>query len=47
MFFNRYHRIKTEPRIAGRLDEEVRDNKCKVKIKNMRFSCEHEVRYER
>ena len=42
MFFNRYYRMKTEPKIAVRLDHNLRDNKRKLKIKNIRFSLDHE-----
>lgn len=43
MFFNRYQRIKTEPKIPGRLDDDFRENKHKLKIKNIRFSFDQDI----
>jgi hypothetical protein len=43
MYFHRSNRIKTEPRIAGRLDSQFYDNRRKLKIKNIRFSLEHQL----
>jgi hypothetical protein len=42
MFFHRNQRIRTEPRIPGESEEEPRDNKRRIKIKNIRFSIDHE-----
>lgn len=42
MFFHRNHRIKTEPRIPGEPEDEFRDSKRRIKIKNIRFSIDHE-----
>jgi hypothetical protein len=41
MFFHRNQRIRTEPRIPGELEEEP-NNKRRIKIKNIRFSIDHE-----
>ncbi len=41
MFFNRNHRIKTEPRMLGWHEEEVQNNKRRITIKNIRFSVDH------
>lgn len=43
MFFQRNHRIKTEPRIPGGPDEDFRDTKRRIKIKNIRFSVDQEL----
>ena len=43
MFFHRNTRIKTEPKIAGRFDDEFRNNKRRLNIKNIRFSLDQEI----
>lgn len=42
MFFHRNQRIRTEPRIPGELDEDPPNNRRRIKIKNIRFSIDHE-----
>ena len=42
MFKTRNQRIRTEPRIPGETDEDVPNNKRRIKIKNIRFSIDHE-----
>lgn len=42
MFFHRNQRIRTEPRIPGEPEEDAPNNKRRIKIKNIRFSIDHE-----
>ena len=43
MYFNRYNRIKTEPQIAARIEDNFIDKKKKLKIKNIRFSLDQQI----